>query len=196
MEFSLDDLGLIDTAPEPGFDNLTALASQVLDAPVSLVSIVEFDRDRQYFKSHSGLPEPFASDRQTPLSYSFCQHVVRNNAALVVNDAMRHPLVKDNLAIPALGVLSYLGMPVHQPDNTPVGALCVIDNRPRQWSNREVATMQRIARCVTDVISLSGALHVSEQLQREMMHLNRSVSHDLKTPASALKSLLEEMESD
>ena len=90
---ALSATALLDSKPEQAFDRLTRLAARVLGAPVSLVSLV--DRDRQFFKSAEGLAEPWLSERQTPLSHSFCQHVVTTNAPLVVTDARDHPLVCD-----------------------------------------------------------------------------------------------------
>ena len=69
---ALRQTALLDTPAEEAFDRLTRLASKILRAPVSLVSLV--DEDRQFFKSAIGLAEPWASLRQTPLSHSFCQH--------------------------------------------------------------------------------------------------------------------------
>ncbi len=71
---ALRDARLLDTGPEESFDRLTRLAVELLDAPVSLVSLV--DEDRQYFKSAVGLQDPWASARQTPLTHSICQQVV------------------------------------------------------------------------------------------------------------------------
>ena len=124
---SLSDLGLVDAGPERDFDNLTDLASALIGAPVSLISFVEPERDRQYFKSARGLPEPWASQRQTPLTHSFCQHVRASGKPLVVEEAMRHDLVCDNLAVRDLGVVAYLGAPVRDAAGEAVGALCVID---------------------------------------------------------------------
>src|SRR3712207_9380725 len=56
--------------------------------------------DRQFFKSAVGLPEPWAARRETPLSHSFCQHVVATGAPLRIEDARQDPLVCDNLAVP------------------------------------------------------------------------------------------------
>ncbi|MDU3126386.1 MAG: histidine kinase, partial [Bradyrhizobium sp.] len=91
---------LLDSPPEPGFDRVTRLATRLLAAPASIIALV--DRDRQFFKSSVGLCEPWASLRETPLSHSFCQHVVTTAQPLVVVDASEHPLVKDNLAVPSL----------------------------------------------------------------------------------------------
>ena len=88
---------LLDTPAEEAFDRFTRLATQVLRVPVSLISIL--DSDRQFFKSVIGLQPPFAETRETPLSHSFCQHVVRTGEPLIVADAREHELVRRNLAI-------------------------------------------------------------------------------------------------
>src|SRR5687767_12153776 len=88
---ALRQTGLLDSSPEPSFDRLTRLSSKFLNAPVALVSLV--DAHRQFFKSSLGLPEPWASRRETPLSHSFCQHVVTSREPLVIEDARVHPLV-------------------------------------------------------------------------------------------------------
>ena len=156
MKFTLQELGLVDALPEPVYDNLTQLAAHLLKTPVSLISIVDFDNDCQFFKSQLGLSEPWATAQQTPLSHSFCQHVVRKDAPLVVDDAPNHSLVKDNLAISELGVGAYLGVPVYTPEMQPVGALCVIEEKARKWSDEEVASLKQLANCVTDAIRLNA----------------------------------------
>ncbi len=87
----LEATALLDTPAEEAFDQFTRLASTILQTPVALVSLV--DQDRQFFKSSVGLPEPWASSRQTPLSHSFCKHVVSILEPLSVSDARSHPLL-------------------------------------------------------------------------------------------------------
>ena len=84
-------------APDPGFDRHVRLAAEVLNAPVALVSLV--DEDRQFLKSSIGVEEPWASERETPLSHSFCQHTVAQGEPLVVDDAREHPVLKANPAV-------------------------------------------------------------------------------------------------
>ena len=57
-------------------------------------------------------PRPAPSRRQTPLSHSFCQHVVDLQAPMVLPDARLYPRVRENLAVPELGVVAYAGMPL------------------------------------------------------------------------------------
>src|SRR3954471_6239000 len=104
---------VMDTPPEASFDRLAALAARLVRAPVALVSLV--DAERQFFKSCVGLPEPWNSLRQTPVSHSFCRHVVTSGEPLIVEDARTHPLVRDNPAVRELGVIAYAGIPLRVP---------------------------------------------------------------------------------
>ena len=110
---ALAETGLPDSGPEEAFDRLTRMVTRLLGVPVSLVSLVD-DR-RQFFKSLQGLRGPTSVARQTPLTHSFCQHVVIKQSPLMVTDAENDPLVRENLAIPDLGVKAYLGVPLKLP---------------------------------------------------------------------------------
>jgi len=169
--FTLEELELVDAPPEISFDNLTKLTSMMLDTPVSLVSIIQVDKDRQFFKSQKGLPEPWATERQTPLSHSFCQHVVRENRALAIDNAPTHQLVKDNLAIADLNVIAYLGVPIYSPENRPVGALCAIEGKARSWSDNDVTILQQLASCVSDAILLKATIKTNEILIQRQSEL-------------------------
>jgi signal transduction histidine kinase len=92
---------------------------------VALVSLV--DRERQFFKSSVGLPAPWATSRETPLSHSFCQHVVSSDRHLSVADARTHPLLRDNLAIADLGAIAYLGIPLTTAEGFTLGSFCAIE---------------------------------------------------------------------
>ena len=152
---ALRRLKLLDSDVEAGFDRLTKLAAQVLAAPVCLVSLVD-DR-RQFFKSALGLGGPAGEARQTPLTHSFCQHVVTSGAPLVVDDAPAHPLVCDNLAIRDLGVKAYLGAPIRSTDGQVLGSFCVIDTKPRRWLPHEVELVREFAGLVETEIALRAA---------------------------------------
>jgi len=164
VERVLDTLSLVDAPVEEDFDKLTRLAARFISVPVALLSFVEEDRDRQYFKSQIGLSGHWADSRQTPLSHSFCQYVKRDNKPFVVENAPRDPRVWNNLAIRDLDVQAYLGAPVHGPDGAPLGALCVIESKPRDWQQDDIDAMVDLAGCVTDQIRLRAALRRSYQL--------------------------------
>lgn len=145
---------LLDSESEARFDRLAELAANVLAAPVALVSLVH--RDRQFFKSCIGLPEPWATQRQTPMSHSFCQHAIAEGRPLVINNAHEDPRVRDNLAIRDLNVVAYLGVPLVV-DGQALGTLCVIDDKPRVWLREQIDVVKALAAAVTNEIRLTVA---------------------------------------
>jgi hypothetical protein len=148
---------LLDSPAEESFDRLTRLTSTVLNVPIALVSLV--DDDRQFFKSGLGLYEPWASQRQTPLSHSFCQHVVESGRPLVISDAREHPVLRDNPAIRDLGVIAYAGVPLMTPSGNVLGSLCAIDHQPRHWTTEQVEILCNLAGSVLSEIALHTAGH-------------------------------------
>jgi GAF domain-containing protein len=148
---------LLDSPPEESFDRLTRLTSSVLNVPVAFVSLV--DSDRQFFKSCIGLPEPWAAQRQTPLSHSFCRHVVESRRPLVVSDAREHPLLRNNPAIRDLGIIAYAGAPLITPNGQVLGTLCAIDHQRRHWTTEQVEILSNLAGSVLSEIELHTARH-------------------------------------
>ena len=157
---ALHDAALLDSTPEEPFDRLARLAARVVGAPVALVTAV--DHDRQFFKSCLGLPEPWATRRETPLSHSFCQHVVAEKEPVIISDARKDERLLDNHAIRDLGVIAYLGVPLITRDGHAVGALCVIDHEPRIWKSDEISLVKDIASSVVTEITLRGEHAVRE----------------------------------
>jgi diguanylate cyclase (GGDEF)-like protein/PAS domain S-box-containing protein len=155
-----------EAVPEAVFDRLARLARRVLGAPVALVSLV--GAERQIFAGAAGLPEPFASARGTPLSHSFCRHVVEEGSPLVVGDARHHPLVRDNPAIRDLGVVAYLGVPVHAGDGVPIGALCVIEPAPRAWRSDDLLVLNDLAELAATEFALRREMAGREAALREV----------------------------
>lgn len=144
--------GLLNPDPKPTLQRLTRLASRFIGAPVSLVSLV--DKDRQVFAASIGLEEPWNSRGETPLSHSFCQHVVTSGEALVVTDARRDPRVKQNLAIDDIGVEAYAGVPLETTEGHRLGSFCVIDGQPRVWTDEELEVLYDLAQAAMSEIEL------------------------------------------
>jgi diguanylate cyclase (GGDEF)-like protein/PAS domain S-box-containing protein len=150
---ALRSLDLLDTPPEEGFDRLTRLAAKLMRTPVALINLV--DAERLCVKSAAGLPA--GSPRESPLSHSFCRHVVETDAPLVIEDARLHPLVCDNPAVRAGGVIAYAGVPLTTPDGHTLGTLCVVDSVPRVWLEADVDLLADLARSVMTEINLRAA---------------------------------------
>jgi two-component sensor histidine kinase len=180
---------LLDSPADAEFDRLTSLVSRLLHVPVALVSLV--DTDRQFFKSSTGLPEPWASARQTPLSHSFCQHVVTSAAPLVVEDARTHPVVRTNPAVLDLGVIAYLGVPLATPAGHVLGSLCAIDTKVRTWSAADIAVMKDMAAIVMREIALHREIAQRKNAEAQQQVLIAELHHRVKNTLAVVQSLVE-----
>ena len=137
-------LGLLDTAAEERFDRHARIAAAALDTPIALVTLV--DRDRQWFKSHLGF-----DFSETPRDIGFCSHAILSDEPLVVTDALMDDRFAENPAV--VGdprVRFYAGVPLKAPDGSRVGALCIVDHKPRQLSPAQVRMLQDVARLVEE----------------------------------------------
>ena len=161
---------LLDTAPEAAFDRITSSVALALSVPVALISLV--DDTRQFFKASVGLPEPWCSARQTPLTHSFCKVVAATEAPLVISDARADPDLATSPAIPDLGVVAYAGMPIRFQGRT-LGSLCAIDHEPRVWGENDLAVLRGLADIVEEMIVLRLA-----SLGRERLHAERVAAMD------------------
>jgi GAF domain-containing protein len=150
--------------PDEAFDRFASLVKRLLDVPVALVSLV--DDERQFFPGQVGLAEPWDTKRETPLSHSFCQHVVMEGEAKVFPDARIYAQVRDNLAIPELGVVAYAGMPLTDGDGRTLGSLCAIDTRPRAWTKAELEILRDLAEACSSELRLRIARELAEEARR------------------------------
>ncbi|MFC4021402.1 SpoIIE family protein phosphatase [Micromonospora sp. GCM10011542] len=164
---ALADTGL-DAAPDEAFDRFARLVSDLLDVPVALVSLVS--ADRQFFPGAVGLPEPWAARRQTPLSHSFCQHVVDVEVPMVLPDARLYPRVRGNLAIEDLGVVAYAGMPLTDLSGRVLGSLCAIDSKPRAWTAGQLRTLADLAAACSSELRLRIALDGAQEARLRAVH--------------------------
>jgi diguanylate cyclase (GGDEF)-like protein/PAS domain S-box-containing protein len=132
---ALQALDVLDTAAEAEFDALVHTASLVCEVPISLISLV--DAERQWFKANAGLP----GASETPRDIAFCAHAILDSEVFEVNDALQDPRFADNpLVVGRPDIRFYAGAPLELSDGSRVGTLCVIDREPRRLSElqREV----------------------------------------------------------
>lgn len=163
---SARELGLFNTEPVAVMDNIARLAALALKADVGLVTTLDFSQDRQVFKGLHGLSGAVARSRTSPLTHSFCQQVVRSDRAFGVSDATAGGKVAENGPTSDMEVASYLGVPFHMPNGAPVGALCVIDRKPRNWTATDIMTLSDLEPAITSFIRLcavnAGTMRLAE----------------------------------
>jgi len=170
---------LLDSSPEEAFDRLTRMATAVLRVPLSIVSLV--DRDRLFFKSQCGLEEPLATLRQGPIQHSFCEHAVRTREALAVPDSRRNPAFERYPEISGLPAIAYAGIPLMTSEGHALGTFCVVDERPREWTEEELGILRVLATAAMSEIELRRSV---EQLQK----LTAGLELRVESRTSALKA--------
>ncbi|KUP92761.1 ATP-binding protein [Tritonibacter horizontis] len=192
-DFQIRELGLLDTAADSAYDNLTRLAARVLATPCALVTIVRRGQDDVTVKSSIGLT-PEAMDRcRAPLSRFFCQYVQATDAAVRICDTRQTDLLPEAVAPGDQPVGAYLGAPIHLPDGTPIGAFCVIDISPRDWSEADLETVRQMALCMDQQIAHKQALRhavTAEALAQQEAEARKSflahMSHEIRTPLNGI----------
>jgi PAS domain S-box-containing protein len=137
---ALQELAVLDTPPEPVFDAITAMAAQVCEVPIALVSLV--DQDRQWFKANVGLP----GVSQTPREVAFCHHAIEAPALLEVPDAQADARFRHNpLVTGQPDIRFYAGMPIEVAGGHRIGTVCVIDRQPRQLTEGQRSVLAGLA---------------------------------------------------
>lgn len=137
---ALESLGIFGTSPEPAFDALTQVAALACDAPISLISLI--DKDRQWFKSNIGLE----SVSETSRKVAFCSHTIERNGLFEVSDALQDDRFADNpLVTGAPGIRFYAGVPLRLSNGAAVGALCVVDRQRRTLTPAQRSILSSLA---------------------------------------------------
>jgi signal transduction histidine kinase len=195
---SLYKYNILDTLPEEDFDAITNIAASICKTPISLVSII--DKDRQWFKSHHGL-----NSTETPRDISFCSHsILTPNELFIVNDATKDERFYDNpLTTNYPNVIFYAGAPLNSSDGHCLGTLCVIDKTARKLNKDQKENLKLLAKQVVNLLELRRKNAELSQANEEVLRLNKQLSafayklsHDIKTPISGIKHLSEIIQED
>jgi PAS domain S-box-containing protein len=165
---ALNDYEILDSLAEKEFDRITYLASLICDVPISLITLI--DKDRQWLKSSLGFDL-----KETARSSSFCQYAIMNNAIFEVKDATIDDRFKNNEFVTGhRNFRFYAGYPLIDPNGYELGTLCVIDNKPKTLSDKQKKSLLLLAEETMQLI-------VQRRQKAEMYHFEKifNVSNDL-----------------
>ena len=174
---ALAKFALLDTAPEPEFERITAHAARIFRVPLALVSLV--DADRQWFKSHHG-----TTLCETPRDHAFCAHTIFENWPLVVSDTRLDARFAGNPFVTGEPfVRFYAGAPLTTREGANIGSLCLLDTLPRSFSEADQDSLAELAGRVMAAIEarlteqrLRGEIAVHEQTTKALREVEARTS--------------------
>ncbi len=174
---ALHALAVMDTPPEAEFDALVNAAAAVCDMPISLISLI--DTDRQWFKANHGLE----GATQTPRDTAFCAHAILQDELFEVPDASLDERFADNpLVADVPDIRFYAGAPVRLSNGHCIGTICVIDRQPRQLSDRQREVLRCLAQATAQ--AMEGRLALKQvrglvgDLSRAAVEAQHRATHD------------------
>jgi two-component sensor histidine kinase len=175
---------ILDTPPEPIFDDLVQLAAQVCQTPIALFTLVE-DR-RQWFKAELGL-----GMRETPLEVSICAHAILQPGLFVVPDTARDGRFNCNpLVVGEPHLRFYAGARLETSDGLPLGTVCVLDHAPRDLGEQQGFALKTLARQAMSQLELRRALAASHQTEQRQALLVRELHHRVRNTLATVQALV------
>ncbi|WP_445633870.1 histidine kinase [Nostoc sp. DSM 114161] len=176
---------ILDTEPEEAYDNLAQLAAFICNTPISLVNFI--DENRQWFKAKVGL-DVSEMPRSIGLSY-LCQE---QRDVVVVSDTLAdEKLAKNAVVIGYPYVRFYAGVPLITPKGEMLGTLCVIDQTPKELSQKQIQALVALSRLVIDQLELRR--HVSEvsEITEKLMTQEQAARAQSEAARTQISNLLE-----
>ncbi len=146
---TLQTLNILDSLPEESFNGITAKVARVFEVPIALITFI--DRERQWIKAGTGLPNDIEETRTIERAQSICGHVIASDQPLTVEDIARDRRFANNPLLSERGLRFYAGVPLRLGGHA-VGSLCILDVKPRRLNEREQRLLEIMADDVVEEI--------------------------------------------
>jgi signal transduction histidine kinase len=181
---------LLDTLPVEDFDNITSLIASICDVPISLVTLL--DSERNFLKSHYGIEMS-----ESPRNISFCGHaILQEEDIFIIEDARNDVRFCDNPIVEEFNTVFYAGAPLKNDEGFALGTLCVYDVKPRKLTEKQINALVLFSKQVVNLFELHlkniqlREIQQEQQKRNERLHsFANHVSHDLKSPLANITSL-------
>lgn len=188
--FDLHESSLLDSPQEEEFDEIVKFASSLCNMPISLISLV--DANRQWFKARVGL-----NVSETSRDISFCSHTILQDNIFEVPDTLNDHRFNDNpLVINDPSIRFYAGVPLVTRTGSRLGTLCVIDKIPGYLNEKQKFGLRVLANNVIKVAELrtkNRELHYLTDTQKKIISI---LAHDVRNPLASIKNIIELKQSD
>ncbi len=182
---TLERYKVLDTEAEQSFDDITKLASVICNTPISLVSLV--DSNRQWFKSKVGLDAD-----ETNREIAFCSHAILEEHIFEIEDARNDERFFDNpLVTDGPKIRFYAGAPLCAPNGEAIGTLCAISDEPQKLTNEQRLALQTLAKQVIAQLELRLKVKQLKDSNRAKDEFLSTISHELRTPLNAITGFSE-----
>jgi GAF domain-containing protein len=137
---ALTEYSILDSLAEQEYEEITLIASAICQTPIALITLI--DSDRQWFKSHVGLEM-----KETPRDHAFCTHAINSrDSVFIVKDARNDKRFDDNpLVTGHPNIVFYASVPLVNPEGIALGTICVIDNRPRELTQKQLDSLAALS---------------------------------------------------
>ena len=145
---ALKEYNILDTAAEQTFDDITQLASLICDTPVSLMNFI--DEHRQWSKAGAGIDPALT---ELPRELVFCNQTILHDTLYEIPDMLQEPMFADSpLVKDTYKVRFYAGVPLINPEGFRLGALCVLDMKPKVLTDNQKKSLESLAKIVVDLL--------------------------------------------
>lgn len=172
------------TPREEVFDRLCRLAAKILNVPLTIVSLV--DDQRQFFKADYGLPHPFSETRTLPIDFSLCRYTMAGDSIISSNAAL-DPFLKLHPSTEPWGISALIVLPLITEDGHVLGTFCCIQSTPREWTDFDLEVMKELTTSIMTEINLRNKVKKLQQEQNLRETFVAAISHDLRTPLTVVR---------
>jgi signal transduction histidine kinase/CheY-like chemotaxis protein len=198
IQHALSQYSILDTEPEDIYDDISELAAELCQAPAAVVSFVDHEHSRIYFKARYGMDvQDVPLGTKFHCDLAFCSQCILHDDIFIIEDAWQHPEFKNNRYVTGQPYIRfYGGAPLTVPSGERIGTVCVVDVKPRILSEKQKKCLKQLAQQVVSHLELRKSIIELEKVKKDLLEKNEKldklhaeknkfmgmISHDIRQP--------------